>query len=59
MDQKVLMHLFKLHAMLFYGVEAWFMKLHTKDFNSISIVYRKAIKRICKKRACDSNHEFL
>ena len=57
MDQKVLIHLFKLQAMSFYGVEAWSMKLQTKDLNNITIAYHKAIKRICNKRAYDSNHE--
>ena len=37
MDQKALMHLFKLLAMSLYGVETRLMKLHAKDFNSISI----------------------
>ena len=59
MDQKVLIHFFKLHAMSFYGVETWFMKLHTKDLNNISIAYHKAIKRICNKILNDSNHECL
>ena len=31
MEEKVLIHLFKQHAMSFYGVEACFMKLLTKD----------------------------
>ena len=49
-NQKVLKHLLKLHAMSFYGVKTWFMKLHTKDLNNISIAYHKATKRIivCK-----------
>ena len=59
MDQKVLIHLFKLQAMSFYGVETWFMKLITKCLNSISIAYHKAIKRMCNKRPYDSNHEYL
>ena len=48
---------FKLHAMSFYGVETWFMKIRTKGLNTISIAYHKAIKRMCNKRPYDSNHE--
>jgi len=59
MDQKVLLHLFKMHAMCFYGVESWFCKLFKKDLNNISIPYHKAIKRICKRSYYDSNHECL
>ena len=59
MDQKVLLHLFKLHAMYFFGVEMCFVKLHTKDLNDISMAYHKVIKRMCNKRPYDSNHECL
>ena len=59
MDQKLLIYLFKLHAMSFYGVEAWFMKLHTKVLNNILIAYCKAIKRMCNIRPYESNHECL
>ena len=59
MDQKVLLHLFKMHAMCFYGVESWFIKLYKKDLNNISIPYHKAIKRACKRNVYDSNHECL
>ena len=58
-DQEVQINLFELHVMSFYGVETWFMKLHTKDLNNISIAYHKAIKRMCNKRPYDSNHECL
>ena len=59
MDQKVLIHLLKLHAISFYGVETWFMKLHTKDLDNISIAYHKTIKRMYNKTPYDSNHECL
>ena len=59
MDQKVLIQLLELHALSFYGVETWFMKLHTTDLNNILIAYHKAIKRMCNKRPYDSNQECL
>ena len=59
MGQKILIYLFKLHDMSFYGVETWFMNLHTKYLNKISIAYHKARKRMCNKRPHDSNHECL
>ena len=59
MDQKVLISLIKLHAMSFYGVETWFIKLHTKGLNNTPIAYDKAIKRTCNRRAYDSNHDCL
>ena len=49
MDQKVLIHLFKLRAISICGVETWFIKLHTKDLNNISIPYHKAIKACATK----------
>ena len=36
MIQKVLIHLFTLHAMSFYGDETWFMKLHANDIKYIN-----------------------
>ena len=45
--------------MSFCGVETWFLKLHTKDLNNISISYHKAIKRMCNKRPYDSHHQCL
>ena len=59
MDQKVLIHLFKLHAMSFYGVEIWFMKLHTKDLNNISIVYHKYVRSMCNRKPYGSSHDCL
>ena len=59
MDQKVLIHLFELHAMSFYSVETWFIKLQTKDLFNISIAYHKALKRMCNIRPYDRNHECL
>ena len=29
----------RMYAMSFYGIETWFMKLHKKDLNNISIVF--------------------
>ena len=56
MDQKVLIHLFKLHTMSFYGVQTWFMKLQTEDLNNISVACHKVKKCMCNKRPYDSNH---
>ena len=47
MDLNVLINLFKLHAMSFYGVELCL------------IAYHKAIKRMCNKIPYDSNHECM
>jgi len=58
-DTNVLLYLFRMHAMSFYGIETWFMKLHKKVLNNISAVYHKAIKRICGRYSYDSNHECL
>ena len=58
-DTNVLLYLFRMHAMSFYGIETWFMKLSKKDLNNISVVYHKAIKRICGRNSYDSNHECL
>ena len=49
--------IFRMHAMSLYGIETWFMKLHKKDLNIISVVYHMAIKRTCGHNACNSNHE--
>ena len=48
-DQKVLIHLFKLHVLSLYDVETWFMKLHRKYLIYISSAYQKDIKRMCNK----------
>ena len=48
-----------MHAMSFHGTETWFMKLHKKYLDNISVVYHKAIKRICCRNSYDSNHECL
>ena len=45
--------------MSFHGVETWFLKLHTKDLNNISIAYHKANKRMCNEGQYDSNLECL
>ena len=58
-DTDVLIHLFKLHAMSFYGTETWFMKLYKKDIKKVAVPYHGAIKRICGRSWYDSNHECL
>ena len=58
-NHKVLIHLIKIHAICFYSVETWLMKLHTKDLNNISVAYHKAIKRVCNKRSYNSTHGCL
>jgi len=58
-NKDVLIHLFKLHVMSFYGAETWVTKLYVKDVKIISKPYHKAIKRICGQRPSDSNHECL
>ena len=40
-------------------IETWLMKLHKKDLKNLSVVYHKAIKRICGRNFFDSNHECL
>ena len=45
--------------MSFSGVGTWFMKLHTKYLNDISIAYHKAIKRMCNKGPNNNNHKCL
>ena len=45
--------------MSFYCVERWYMKLHTKDLNIISIAYHKVMKRNCNNRPFESYHECL
>ena len=54
-DKNVLLHLFRLHAMSFYGAETWYINLNKKDLKNIS----KAIKRMCGRNYYDGNHECL
>ena len=58
-DKNVLLHLFRLHAMSFYGAETWYIKLNKKDLKNISVPYHKAIKRICGGNSYESIHECL
>ena len=58
-DKNVMLHHFRLHAMLFYGAETWYIKLNKKDLRKISVPHHKAIKRICERNSYDSNHECL
>ena len=53
----ILLHLFRIHAMPFYGIETWFLKLHNKYLSNVSVAYNKAIKRIYGRDFYDSNHE--
>ena len=55
-DREVLIHLFKSFTSSFYGIEVWFEKLRVYQLNKISVVYHKAIKRICNLNVWDSNH---
>ena len=45
--RNVLLHLYRLHAMSFYGAEIWYIKLIKNDLKNISVPYNKATKRIC------------
>ena len=58
-DKNILLHLFRLHAMSFYGAETWYIKLNKKKPKNISVPYHKAIKRICGRISYDSSHECL
>ena len=58
-DTNVLLYLFRIHAMSFYDIETWFIKLHKKDLNNISVLYHKVIKRICGRNSYYSKHECL
>ena len=48
-----------MHVMSLYGIKTWFLKLHKKDLNHISVVYHMALKRICGRNFHDSKHECL
>ena len=58
-DKNVLLHLFWLHAMSFYGAETWYIKLNKKYLKNISVPYHKAIKRICWRNSYDNNRDCL
>ena len=58
-DTNIMLYLFRMHAMSFYGIETLFKKLHKKVLNNIPVVYHKAIKRNCGRNSYDSNHECL
>ena len=58
-DKNVLLHLFRLHAMSFYGAETWYINLNKKDLKNTSVPSHKAIKRECGRNSYDSNHECL
>ena len=45
-DKNVLLYLFWLHAISFYGAEAWYIKLNKKHLKNISEPFLKAINRI-------------
>ena len=48
-----------MHAMSIYGMETWFINLHKKDLNNMSVVYHKPIKRTYGRNSYDSDHECL
>ena len=56
-DKNLLLNIFQLHTMSFYGAETWYVKLNKKDLRNISVPYHKAIKRICGRNTYVSNHE--
>ena len=58
-DTNVLLYLFRTHASSFYDIETLYLKLHKTDLNNISVVYHKAIKRICGRNSYDNNRESL
>ena len=58
-DTNALLYLFRMHVMSFCGIETSFKKILKKDLNNISVVYHKAIERICVRNSYDSNDECL
>ena len=58
-DTYVLLYLFRVHAITFYGIESCFLKSHRNDVNNVSVVHRKAIKPICGRNSYVSNDELL
>ena len=58
-DTNVLLYLLTIHAMSFFGIETWVMKLHKKNLNYLSVVYHKAVKRIYGRNSYDSNLNVL
>ena len=58
-NANVPLYLFRKHAMSFYGLETWSLKLHKKCLNNTSEVYHKAFKRICGRNSYDNNNECL
>ena len=57
--KNVLLQLFRLHAMSFYGAETWSKKLNKKELKNISVPYHKAIKRVSERYSHDSSHVCL
>ena len=55
----VVSYLFRGHAMSFYSIENWFLKLHKKYLNIVSVAYPKAVKLLCSCNSYDNNHECL
>ena len=55
----LLLYLFRTHARSLYGIETWFLKMHKKDLNNMSVVYHMATERICGRNFYDSKHDCL
>ena len=58
-DTNVILYIFRMNAMSFYGLKTLLLKMHKKDMNNMSIVFDKAIERICGRNSYDSYHGCL
>ena len=58
-DTNVTLYIFRTHFTSFLSIETWFLKLHNKYQNNISVVYHKVFIRICGWNSYGSNHECL
>ena len=52
----VLNHLFRSHAMSFYGMETWFHNRTRKSLKKIAVAYHNSVKRVCGLNQWDGNH---
>ena len=57
--KNVVLHLFQLLAMSFYGAETLYINLNNKELKQISAPCHKAIKRIYGRNSYDSNYKCL
>ena len=53
---QVLNHLFRSHAMTFYGMETWSHNLTKQSLRKVSVAYHGAVKRTCGMNKWDGNH---